>query len=393
MPKTVTLFRLFIASPSDVKEERMIVQKTVDELNVTFTPQANIKIEVINWEKNVYPGVGDDAQHVVNKVINDDYDIFIGIMFSRFGTPTKRDSSGTKEEFERAYNNYSKEKLTPSIMIYFKNGAIEFDDIIPDQISAIQSFKENLKSKGVLYKDFKQVSDFEQMFRLNLTLLLHNLASQTIELDNQSSVFKISDSENSEPTNDLSVVQKDEIGFFEAIDSLKIDIEDVLSALSRIVSYMSQLTLKTDQKTARIEKANTKTPDVKFVEIRKIFDQLADDMKDFNSLTQVEIPILSECFFSFVKNFNDAIIAYYSVIDDENERLAFAQGLTNLKDSIRSASTGMNNLKTIISSTPLLTTKFGKAKKENSQVLTQITKEFDTYINLIEELENSVSEK
>ncbi|MYD31374.1 MAG: DUF4062 domain-containing protein, partial [Nitrospira sp. SB0661_bin_20] len=63
-------------------------------------------MDVVRWETRTTPGFGKDPQDVINKQISDAYDIFIGIMWTRFGTPTPRAGSGTEEEFLRAYDRY-----------------------------------------------------------------------------------------------------------------------------------------------------------------------------------------------------------------------------------------------------------------------------------------------
>ena len=43
--------------------------------------------------------MGSDPQQIINSQVSDEYDIFIGILWTRFGTPTERAGSGTEEEF------------------------------------------------------------------------------------------------------------------------------------------------------------------------------------------------------------------------------------------------------------------------------------------------------
>ncbi len=54
--------------------------------------------------------MGEDSQDVINKQIGSDYHIFVGIMWKKFGTETKRAGSGTEEEFSLAYDRYKKNK-------------------------------------------------------------------------------------------------------------------------------------------------------------------------------------------------------------------------------------------------------------------------------------------
>lgn len=52
---------IFLASPGDVPKERRNVQEVVNELNHTAALQKNIVLHVVSWEKDTYPGYGEDA--------------------------------------------------------------------------------------------------------------------------------------------------------------------------------------------------------------------------------------------------------------------------------------------------------------------------------------------
>lgn len=106
------VLKIFMASPSNLAEERKCIKKVVERINTTLGNRINIFLQILSWEHSVYPDVGNDAQDVINKQINDDYDIFIGLMWDRVGTKTKEAASGTIEEYERAYNKYIFDKKT-----------------------------------------------------------------------------------------------------------------------------------------------------------------------------------------------------------------------------------------------------------------------------------------
>src|SRR5262245_43095503 len=85
--------RIFASSPGDVQEERAHLTTVVNELNETIAivaPEKKLSLELIRWETHAAPGlhVG-GAQGSVSAQIPE-YDIFIGIMWKRFGTPTPR---------------------------------------------------------------------------------------------------------------------------------------------------------------------------------------------------------------------------------------------------------------------------------------------------------------
>jgi hypothetical protein len=93
--KKMNVLRIFLASPSDVKAERDMIFALKDDLDLIIGQDKNLKFDIINWERNTYPGKGDDAQAVINGQINNEYDIFLGIFWQRFGTPTNRFESGS----------------------------------------------------------------------------------------------------------------------------------------------------------------------------------------------------------------------------------------------------------------------------------------------------------
>ena len=110
----INQIRIFISSPSDVEEERKIALAVIEELNKSFCPSLNINLFPLTWEDNTYPSVGEYSQDVINAQITD-YDVFVGIMANRFGTPTLKSGSGTEEEFNKAYEK----KDSVHIMFFF----------------------------------------------------------------------------------------------------------------------------------------------------------------------------------------------------------------------------------------------------------------------------------
>jgi hypothetical protein len=105
--------RIFVASPGDLESERNQLFKVVTELNLTISaiaPEKGVVLELVRWETNAAPGLGVDPQKVVNEQIGD-YDIFVGMMWKRMGTPTTTAQSGTEEEFQRAYEKVGEKQI------------------------------------------------------------------------------------------------------------------------------------------------------------------------------------------------------------------------------------------------------------------------------------------
>src|SRR5258706_9431434 len=124
MPRLVNFLRVLVASPDDVKKERERLEAIIDEVNKEIDSNSGIQLELVKSETDVSPGMGKDPQDVANKHIGDDVDIFIGLLWKKFGTPTKTWLSGTEEEFERAYERNTISPGSVSIKIYFKKASV-----------------------------------------------------------------------------------------------------------------------------------------------------------------------------------------------------------------------------------------------------------------------------
>lgn len=161
------LFKIFLASPSDTESERLAADEVVDEINKSIGTRDNFRLELLKWENDTYSSIGEDGQDVINKQIGGDYQIFVGIMWKKFGSPTKRAGSGTEEEFQLAYERYSTKKDI-QIMFYFNSAPIPQDADLR-QAQKVKDFKKNIESLGTYHKPFDSLKDFEKKFRMDLT--------------------------------------------------------------------------------------------------------------------------------------------------------------------------------------------------------------------------------
>lgn len=178
MSKESKVFQIFVASPSDVEDERAILSTVVAELNRTWSNSLGLTLELLKWETHVHPSFASDPQAVINEQIAVDYDAFIGIFWSRIGTPTPRAESGSIEEFERAYSKWKINDKSPEIMIYFKDEAIPPSKIDSIQLAAVQSFKNTIGSIGGIYSQFEDKASFESSVRAHLSVVAQNFADK-----------------------------------------------------------------------------------------------------------------------------------------------------------------------------------------------------------------------
>lgn len=177
MPRTVVTYKVFLASPSDVKEERVIVKKVIDTYNQIHSCD-NIKIELLCWEDSTHPAFGDYPQDVVNSQIDDDYDVFIGILWARFGTSTPEYESGTEEEFHKAYNRF-KNSDSVKLMIYRKDESVPPSKIDTEQLQKVNSFILEVGNLGGYYFTFTEKEQFQEMLLKHLESVIRDLEKRT----------------------------------------------------------------------------------------------------------------------------------------------------------------------------------------------------------------------
>jgi hypothetical protein len=172
--------KVFLASPSDVQAERESLARLIADINDVLTflaPEPRITLELVRYETHAYPDIG-QPQEVINRQIPIDYDIFIGVMWRRCGTPTKTAKSGTIEEFRRAYEQRRRSSL-PKIMFYFCDEPIPMpsrDDL--KQLEEVVKFRSELASIG-LTQSYPRHEQFGEFVRGGLLRAIRDLLNDT----------------------------------------------------------------------------------------------------------------------------------------------------------------------------------------------------------------------
>jgi hypothetical protein len=170
MLSRVQILRVVVASPNDVKPERNIVSDIADELNKSTSADHGLRLEVVRWETDTYPGFHPAGpQGLIDPIIDiSACDLLIGIFWKRFGTPVNDAPSGTAHEFRLAYEAWQKNGR-PQVMVYFKEKPYfpkSKDET--DQWGQVLEFKDDFPKEG-LWWPYREKSDFKDLLRAHLT--------------------------------------------------------------------------------------------------------------------------------------------------------------------------------------------------------------------------------
>lgn len=166
MSYSANVYNLFLASPSDVSEERKVARETILDWNNINSASKKIVLFPIGWEFNTTPSLGGRPQEIINNQILHSADLLIGIFWTRVGTPTGRALSGTVEEIEEHI-----ESGKPA-MLYFSQKPVVPDSIDMAQYEEVKKLRAEYQSRG-LTESFYSIEDFRAKFQRQLALKLN----------------------------------------------------------------------------------------------------------------------------------------------------------------------------------------------------------------------------
>jgi hypothetical protein len=176
------VLKVFVASPNDVIEERNALAKLIGDINdvlVYLAPEKQLRLELVRYETHAYPDLG-KPQDVINREIPIDYDIFVGIMWKRVGTPTDTADSGTVEEFIRACQRREKSSL-PRIMFYFCDQPIPVPTPSEmEQLGKVVEFRNRLAAQG-LTSSYPSHAEFGEHMRGGLLRAIRDILREAGE--------------------------------------------------------------------------------------------------------------------------------------------------------------------------------------------------------------------
>ncbi|GEM_PF-992349 len=390
MAKSITKYSVFLGSPSDLEEERFEIENVIKELNLTYGNRNNLIIELIKWETHSAPGISDTyTQELINRDIGNDYDIFIGLLWQKFGTKTNVANSGTEEEFLNAIKRFENIENI-QILFYFKNKApLSLSDINIEELSKINKFKELLKDNSVLYSSFNNLDELKTHLRMNLPTRIDDLRSK----ENIQQIGLEFPRENNNLENNETILEED-LGLFDYL----IEFENLLSTSTQSLVSIGESTKNIGQefvkKSEEIDRL-TKYPNPNKHVIIELFKRIARLMDDYSERLKLENDI-------FYNNFKDALdfgLKYVNSMEymdrdqyEENLRSTL-KSTQELYDTMPGAIEGISGFHDAVKSFPALQGNLNKSKRILDKQLEEFTFSLKGTRNLTNEFINEIKYK
>jgi hypothetical protein len=173
--------RIFASSPDDVQDEREALAAVVEELGEAlraFAPEKQVTLELVRWETHTHPDIAPDGspQAQVDQQIPPDFDVFVGVMWMKFGTPTEHARSGTEHEFRQAYERRKATGRPAHILFYFCQAPPSYAAVMANagQIQFVRDFQKELVGLGLIGA-YEDRALFAGQVRRDLTRMISTL--------------------------------------------------------------------------------------------------------------------------------------------------------------------------------------------------------------------------
>lgn len=155
------IYRVFIASPSDLAEERQIATDAINEWNTLHATAEAVVLLPVKWETHATPRAGIRPQEAVNEDLVETADILVGMFWTKFGTNTGIAESGTVEEINQFV------AASKPAMLYFSRRPIDPNAINLRQQTKLRAFKA-ATYKNALTGGFSGLDDLKQTLMRDL---------------------------------------------------------------------------------------------------------------------------------------------------------------------------------------------------------------------------------
>lgn len=364
MAKKITQYSIFVSSPQDLETERAEISNIIAELNITYAMRKSVNIEVLKWETHSAPGISESyTQNIINKDIGEDYDIFIGMLWQKFGTKTEIANSGTEEEFLKAVERF-KNGGKIQILFYFKTTPpISLDQLNLEELAKIQNFRDYLKKNNILYGNFNTLEDLQTNLRLHIPKRIDELIEKNISIEDAQLNTPIKNIENSELKID-ELDDENDLGLIDYIYQFEDFLADSNLALFNISDSTKRIGEDLTEKAEEITRIS-KYPNPNKNVIIEYFKRSAKSLNSFSDRLELETP-------NFYDNFEEAInvgLRYLNIIDKSNINGYYEtlksnyESVSELKKGIPAAIGGMTGFYEEIKKLPNMQSNLNKAKR------------------------------
>lgn len=155
-------YRVLIASPSDLEEERQAATEAVNDWNALNAAAEATVLLPVKWETHATPETSVRPQGAINRQLVAASDLLIGMFWTRIGTDTGVADSGTVEEIDQFV------AAGKPAMLYFSGRPIDPNKVDLKQFKKLRQFKDETY-KTALVGGFSSTSELRTKLLRDVT--------------------------------------------------------------------------------------------------------------------------------------------------------------------------------------------------------------------------------
>ncbi|KQU79884.1 hypothetical protein ASC98_28520 [Rhizobacter sp. Root1238] len=149
--------------------ERQAIADGLHDWNALNSQEKGYVLLPVKWESHSAPAMGDRPQAIINDQVVRNCDMLIGAFWTRLGSPTGLEESGTVEEIRWFL------KQNKPVMLYYSKQPVDLDVIDTQQLEKLKDFKKSIRDKGI-QDQYSSIDDLKQKLSRHLTIVMRDLS-------------------------------------------------------------------------------------------------------------------------------------------------------------------------------------------------------------------------
>lgn len=387
MPRVLNEITVLVASPSDVSEDRDVVRQVADQLNNDVLRVQGIQLSVISWESHAAPSFGSDPQDVINRQLSD-WDIFIGLLGTTFGTPTPRADSGTEEEFNRAYERWKDDSSSCRLMVYFSEVAVAPSAIDAEQLAKVQKFRDSLGRLGGLYWTYRSREDLRGSLHDHLMSHVHEFLDQ--KWGSSTGTIVTPAIASPVPQESTDGLEDDVLSLLDVAAETEAALESLVNVLERMSGSIQQMGSQLQRRTHEMNEARD-TGQLTARRAKVIVSAVARDIQIMAGDIDSEVPELRNAW-EIVNQSLFQVLAMSEVKTDED-----AEALRTLETNVETMKMGasaplssVRQFRSSIEELGKLSREMGRPTRMASSSIARLTEEIEYIIAQADEIKHAI---
>lgn len=316
----MNIINIFLSCTSEIVNE---IDHLEHAANVINTTRRDLQVNILRFNKNSHPSSGAHAQELIYNQIGDKYDIYLGIFWKKYGSPTKKYDSGVVDEYENA------KELGKKIMFYFNTQPpTSMNEININDFTKIENFKKKLEKDNILYHQYNGSDSFDSCIIKHLIQQIDEIIEVNESNIMENEVFDL----DFEADYDLDPEYNFELeftDFLEAFEGVLFTLSDLLKrTIINHKEFIDRIDIKYDQVKNSVHSFR----------INQIYKSISEDTKLFCDRLSLNVMALNNNAELTIIEMNNAFLLFPVSELSKNEKKELVNLIMPLNDVIISYS-------------------------------------------------------